>query len=76
MDLIVEHGILLKKLDVYFSNRSQSDSLGTTVSQKEHITYDVPQRSVSRPILFNLFINDLVNVSNKFKYVFFDDNFS
>ena len=82
----VDHGILLKKLDiygiidmsvdfsrVYFSKRSQCISLGITLSDKEVSICSLPQETVLVPILFNL-INDLENVSNKFKYVLFTDD--
>ena len=61
-------------LRAYLFNRSQFVSFGTTVSDKEHINCGVPQGSVSGALLFDLYINDLVNVSSEFNYVLFADD--
>ena len=83
----VNHSILLKKLSVYgisgnmlkllenyISNRQQYVSYGGLKSTLLGITCGVPQGSVLGPLLFILYINDVVNASNLGKYVLFADD--
>ena len=67
----VQHGILLRKLDLYkfhpttikwissyLSNRSYYVEIGTNQSQIEPMKTGVPQGSVLGPLLYTLFINE------------------
>ena len=83
----VSHRLLLKKLEhygirgkilqwfeSYLSNRTQSTIFEGHESKKEYIPYGVPQGSVLGPILFLIYISDLPNISNIFKYLLFADD--
>ena len=60
--------------DLILSSRSQFVSLSNIKSHKKGIVCGKPQGVVLGPVLFNLYINDIVNVLNKFKYVLFADD--
>ena len=82
----VQHDILLRKLKHYgirgtaqnliasfLMNRQQYVSLHNAQSHKMYITCGVPQGSVLGPLLFTLYINDIVNCTSSTPRLFADD---
>ena len=70
----LDHGILLEKLnrygirgtalkllESYLNNRGQYVSFNNTASEKLPILYGVPQGSILGPLLFLLYMNDIIN---------------
>lgn len=71
----IKHDILLHKLytygirgtphrllQSYLSNRTQFTRLNDAISDAELIKFGVPQGSILGPLLFTLYINDIVNI--------------
>jgi hypothetical protein len=83
----IDHSILLKKLEIYgirgvalkwFSNyllnRSQCVAINDVISLPNDIKCGVPQGSILGPVLFILYINDIVRVSKLLQFVMFADD--
>lgn len=58
----------------YLINRSQAVYCNSTHSSFRPINKGVPQGSILGPILFPIYINDIVNVSSKFKCTIYADD--
>jgi len=67
-------GIVLEWFHSYLSNRKQYVCLNSCKSNMRNILCGVPQGSILGPLLFLLYVNDIVNVSTILKFVLFADD--
>ena len=64
----------LKWLESYLLNRKQYVHYKDRKSRQRLISYGVPQGSILGPLLFILYINDIINSSGLFKFILFADD--
>ena len=67
-------GLALSLFGSYLQNRYQYVAFNNVTSPLEKITYGVPQGSILGPVLFLIYVNDIVNCSSILKFVLFADD--
>ena len=67
-------GIVLSWIKSYLSNRQQFVSIDKVESSLLNIKCGVPQGSILGPLLFVIYINDIVNSSTVLAFVLFADD--
>ena len=71
----LNHIILLYKLKFY---GIQQDALcllkSYLTNRSQYVQLDIPQGSVLGPLMFNIFINDIIKASSKFDFILYADD--
>lgn len=83
----INHELLLKKLlhygirgvafdliKSYLNSRQQYVEINNIRSQIQSIHTGIPQGSILGPLLFNIYINDVVNIDSSTKYIIYADD--
>ena len=68
------NGIPLSLIRSYLTNRFQYVQFENSESDMLEIKTGIPQGSILGPLFFSIMINDLVNSSNKFKFLMYADD--
>lgn len=85
----INHELLIQKLHIYgirghtalliksyLDNRCQYVNIGGNVSNIKPIKSGVPQGSILGPLLFNIYINDIINIAPQAKFIIYADDTS
>lgn len=69
-------GVSSSLLQSYLENRKQSVIIDGHLSSPQDIKCGVPQGSILGPLLFNIYINDIVNLNHDVRYIIYADDTS
>ena len=58
----------LRLVQSYLSNRKQINKINTELGSSEEVLFGVPQGSILRPLLFNIFLYDLFFIMNDVEF--------
>ena len=67
-------GNCLKLLENYLINRKQITKFNNILSDNQNVLFGIPQGSVLGPLLFLLYINDIINSTPNGEFVIFADD--
>ncbi len=68
------HGMSLKLMESYLSNRKQYVEIDESSSDMLFLTTGVPQGSILGPLLFIIYINDITHASKMFDFIIYADD--
>lgn len=69
-------GVALEMIKSYFENRYQCVEISKNRSDLRKLTAGVPQGSILGPLLFDLYINDIVRIDDTVSYIIYTDDTS